>query len=136
MGAVIFLAFRWLLASLSIRRLSPTCHDSVSHPRSSNRTCGTIRIRLSDWLLLKAHAGRQVLSALAALHQILRNTGAPKEKPTDTSRRHLVPFNQKTSDAVVYVPLHRPIRNHRRAIAKVSAPTPQKRVQPISYIFS
>jgi len=35
MGAVI-LGFRWLLASLSIRRLSPTCHDSVSHPRSSN----------------------------------------------------------------------------------------------------
>jgi integrase len=30
MGAVI-LGFRWLLASLSMRRLSPTCHDSVSH---------------------------------------------------------------------------------------------------------
>ena len=40
MGAVV-LGFRWLLASLSIRRLSPTCHDSVSHPRSSNRTCGS-----------------------------------------------------------------------------------------------
>jgi len=39
MGAVV-LGFRWLLASLSIRRLSPTCHDSVSHPRLSNRTCG------------------------------------------------------------------------------------------------
>lgn len=32
MGAVI-LGFRWLLASLSIRRLNSTCHDSVSHPR-------------------------------------------------------------------------------------------------------
>ena len=39
MGAMV-LGFRWLLASLSIRHLSATCHDSVSHPRSSNRTCG------------------------------------------------------------------------------------------------
>jgi len=36
------------------------------------------RIRLSDWLLLKAHAGRQVLSALAALLQVLR-TLVPKD---------------------------------------------------------
>jgi len=36
------------------------------------------RIRLSDWLLLMAHAGRQVLSALAALLQVLR-TLVPKD---------------------------------------------------------
>jgi hypothetical protein len=35
------LGFRWPLASLSSRRLSPAYHDSVSHPRSSNRTCGS-----------------------------------------------------------------------------------------------
>ena len=39
-GAVA-LGFRWSLASLSSRRLSPAYHDSVSHPRSSNRTCGS-----------------------------------------------------------------------------------------------
>ena len=40
MGAVA-LGFRWTLAALSSRRLSPAYHDSVSHPRSSNRTCGS-----------------------------------------------------------------------------------------------
>jgi len=40
MGAV-FLGFRWILASLLKHRLSPTCHDSVSHPRSSNKGGGT-----------------------------------------------------------------------------------------------
>jgi len=30
------------------------------------------RIRLSDWILLKAHAGQQVLSTLAASHQVLQ----------------------------------------------------------------
>ena len=35
------LGFRWFVATLSSYRLSPTYHNSVSHPRSSNRTCGT-----------------------------------------------------------------------------------------------
>ena len=39
MGAVV-LGFRWHMAALSRCRLSPTYHDSVSHLRSSNRTCG------------------------------------------------------------------------------------------------
>jgi hypothetical protein len=39
-GAVA-LGFRWFVATLSSYRLSPTYHNSVSHPRSSNRTCGT-----------------------------------------------------------------------------------------------
>jgi len=39
MGAVV-VGFRWHMAALSSYRLSPTYHDPVSHPRSSNRTCG------------------------------------------------------------------------------------------------
>ena len=47
MGAVV-VGFRWHMAALSSCRLSPTYHDSVSHPRSSNRTCGFLASRLSD----------------------------------------------------------------------------------------
>ena len=131
MGAVI-LGFRWLLTSLSIRRLSPTCHDSVSHPRSSNRTCGTTASGFPT-----GFSSRHTLddsSYRPWQHYTKFPENSLRRKPTDTSRWHLVPLNQKTSDAVVYIPLHRPIRYHRRAVAKVGAPTPQKRVQPVSYI--
>ena len=131
MGAVV-LGFRWLLASLSIHRLSPTCHDSVSHPRSSNRTCGATASGFPTGFF-----SRHTLDGRSYRlwqHYAKFSEHSLRRIPTDASRRHLVPFNQKTSDAVVYVPLHRPIRNHRRAIAKVSAPTLQQRVQPISYI--
>ena len=37
----------------------------------------------------------------------------------DASRSHLMPFNQKTSDVVVYIPFCRPVRNHSRAVVKV-----------------
>ena len=131
MGAVI-LGFRWLLTSLSIRRLSPTCHDSVSHPRSSNRTCGATAsgfpTGFSSWHTLDGRSYRPWQHYSKFCEHSFRRI------PTDASRTHLMPFNQKTSDAVVYIPFHRTIRNHRRAIAKVSAPTPQKRIQPGSYI--
>ena len=133
MGAVV-LGFRWLLAFLSVCRLSPTCHDSVSHPRSSNRTCGSPASGFPT-----GFSSRHTLDGRSYRpwqHYPKFSEHSFRRIPTDASRTHLMPFNQKTSDAVVNVPLHRPIRNHRRAIAKVRAPTPQKRIQPVSYIRS
>ena len=99
---------------------------------SSNRTCGATA---SDFPT--GFSSRHTLDGRSYRpwqHYSKFSEHSFRRIPTDASRSHLMPFNQKTSDAVVYIPFHRTIRNHRRAIAKVSAPTPQKRIQPVSYI--
>jgi hypothetical protein len=72
-GAVA-LGFRWLVVTFSRYRLSPTYHNSVSHPRSSNRTCATNASGFpTDFTLRHTETTHSICDKRAHLRSLLRS---------------------------------------------------------------
>ena len=118
----------WQIAS----RMGAVAYSPVSHPRSSNRACGTTASGIPTGFFSKHTLDGRFYRSWQ--HDVNFSENSLRRIPTDAPRMHLIPLDQKMCYAVIYTPFHRPIRNHRRAIAKVSAPTSKQRIQPFSYI--
>jgi hypothetical protein len=104
----------------------------VSHPRSSNRTCGSPASGFPTGFTLR-HTPCRIFPRSGQNNSKFAEYPF-RRKLLDASRTHLMPTDQESSHAVVNVALHSTIRNLRRAVTEIGTPAPQYGIQPVSHI--
>src|SRR5258708_13071864 len=104
----------------------------VSHPRSSNRTCGFPASGFPTGFTVDSRTRPQLyLTELENTHftenNIIRETRG-------AARRHLVTPPQEMPHAIRNIMIDRPIRLRPSAVAEVCRPASQNLVQPIAHL--
>jgi hypothetical protein len=109
-------------------RMGAAAHErSVSHPRSSNRTCGFPASGFPTGLIARPTAVIQ-----------RQNSKPPEDQVTGESlgsaAGHLMPPTEEMSDASTDVVINRPVCPVARSIAEVGRPAAQQTVQLLADI--